>query len=156
MVTITAAKIARQAQQTPTLIEHIQHVKSKLFTKDDPLHIHKTLGVLCLMNYSWRIFYLPMEADMGFASHPHYTILTIVLHVSLNASSLFFQIPKQRIATDGGRIWPEYRLHSFVFLSRSMLGIFVNYYYQYSDTRNYVWNLVIVLLANGLGDLASW
>ena len=82
---------------------------SGLVTKEDPLHLHKTLGTVCLLSYLWR-FYQAGEADMGFATRPELTLPTILLHVSLNLSAFYFAIPSKRIKT-GDRIWPEYRLH---------------------------------------------
>ncbi|KAL7565229.1 hypothetical protein ACA910_016566 [Epithemia clementina (nom. ined.)] len=89
-------------------------------TEDRPWHVHKTLGLLCLFSMVWR---LPLvgRADLGFASHPQWTLPTIALHFSLNVSSFRFAIPPQRIKTGGYRIWPEYRWHSLIFLCRSLL-----------------------------------
>lgn len=80
-------------------------VIEKLVTKEDPLLVHKTLGVLVLSSFAWRLSKtVSYESDMGFASHPEWTIPTFFLHLCLNLSSFEFHIPKQRIK-EGGRIW---------------------------------------------------
>ena len=98
--------------------------------KEDPQFTHKILGGLALASFAWRLMRFG-DDDMGFASHPEWTIPTLLLHLTLGASSFQFRIPSKRIATDGGRIWPEYRLHSFVFAARSMACITVNWYEEH-------------------------
>jgi hypothetical protein len=77
--------------------------KQQLITKDDPWHVHKTLGVACLVSYAWRFSLAGGSADMGFATHPEFTVPTLVLHEALTLSSFVFQIPKKRI-NSGDRI----------------------------------------------------
>ena len=93
---------------------------------------------------------------MGFLSHPHYTLPTVLLHFSLTASSFGFAIPKFRIK-DGTRIWPEYRMHAMVFVCRSLVTILV---YWYEDTngleRQYDSGLIICLATLLAADLCSW
>lgn len=86
--------------------------KKQLVTKEDAFHIHKTLGMLCLVSFLFRLA-LAGESDMGFgaAQYPALTVPTIVLHLLLSLSALEFKIPQRRISS-GYRIWPEYRLHS--------------------------------------------
>jgi hypothetical protein len=92
----------------------------QLITKEDHLHLHKALGFLCLAFFAWRFALLFDEtSDLGFGIYPQWTIPTILLHLCLNLSSFEFKIPERRITT-GYRIWPEYRLHSLVFLVRSL------------------------------------
>ncbi|CAB9529655.1 expressed unknown protein [Seminavis robusta] len=130
--------------------------KEQLFTKDDPLHLHKTLGFACLLSYAFRFARAGAEQDMGFATHPEWTIPTILLHLSLNLSSLEFKIPTQRITTDGGRIWPQYRLHSLVFLSRSLACLVANHWRrQQTDSDKSILHLWIVLGTMAAGDWAS-
>lgn len=130
--------------------------KQLLITRDDPLQLHKTLGALCLVSFLFRIAQMGQRSDMGFATHPEWTIPTIVLHLLLNLSAFQFRLPKRRIA-GGYRIWPEYRLHSLVFLARSLAVIGLYYYeliYQIQEPK-YIWNLWIVLLAMMAADLGS-
>jgi hypothetical protein len=110
-------------------VNSVSEWKQQLVTKEDPQHVHKTLGILVLLSYVWRLAHVG-ESDLGFRSHPQYTIPTLLLHLSLNASSFIFKIPAKRIAS-GYRIWPEYRLHSLVFLCRSLSMMLLFYCEQY-------------------------
>ena len=133
----------------------IQKWKGELITKDDPFHLHKTLGTLCLISYIWRLTQWGPERDMAFATHPQYTLPTIVLHLLLNLSSFEFKLPPRRIDS-GYRIWPEYRAHSLVFLCRSLATMLLTYCEQlYSKEPNYWMNLVIVLASMAAADAGS-
>ena len=128
----------------------------QLFSKEDHLNVHKTLGGLVLLSYFWRLSQAG-ETDMAFATQPEWTVPTLLLHLFLNPSSFEFRIPVKRITTDGGRIWPEYRLHSLVFLSRALACIAVNWYEQHYQLKaNYIFNLWIVLGAMAAGDISSY
>ena len=151
---IPVRRIAKKNEVTH-LTSTMATVLGKLVTHEDPWHVHKTLGGLCVVSYAWR-FALTGSSDMGFRSHPSWTIPTLALHLLLNLSSFVFRIPKQRIKSDGYRIWPEYRLHSLVFLCRSMAYMLLIYYEDISGKDpDYRLNLVIVLLACGAADLSS-
>mmetsp|Transcript_12907 Transcript_12907/g.24651 ORF Transcript_12907/g.24651 Transcript_12907/m.24651 type:complete len:352 (-) Transcript_12907:260-1315(-) len=129
---------------------------SRLFTHEDPQNVHKTLGGLCLLSYAFRLAQVG-AADMGFASHPEWTLPTIALHFLLNASSFVFHIPAVRIKT-GYRIWPEYRLHSLVFLCRSLLFIGLVYLEQVHalpSSYRHDLNLLVVLGTMAAADLSS-
>ena len=92
---------------------------------------------------------------MGFQRYPSLTIPTFLLHWSLTLSSFVFRIPAKRI-TSGDRIWPEYRLHALVFLSRSLLCCCVMYYEQYYHLPpNYDFNFLIVLFTLLMADVSS-
>jgi hypothetical protein len=82
--------------------------KEKLITQEDPMQLHKTLGILCLIHFAWRFSMVGADSDMGFKTYPHLTIPAICLHLLLSLSSLEFKIPEKRIK-EGSRIWPEYR-----------------------------------------------
>jgi len=89
-------------EQISNMTSYLQNLKTQMITKEDPFHVHKTLGVACLASFVWR-FSMMGDADMGFALYPSYTLPTLLLHFSLNASSFFFTIPAKRIKT-GDRI----------------------------------------------------
>ncbi|CAB9531486.1 unknown protein [Seminavis robusta] len=73
-------------------------------------HIHKILGVCCLVSFAYRYAHLG-AADGNFG--PNFgTLCFIVLHWSIHASSFIFDIPKKRIR-EGYRIWPEYRTNEW-------------------------------------------
>jgi hypothetical protein len=80
--------------------------KEQLVTSEDPWHVHKILGVACLLSYAWR-FSMAGTEDMGFATHPELTLPTLLLHELLTLSSFIFQIPRKRIKT-GDRICKWY------------------------------------------------
>jgi hypothetical protein len=128
----------------------------QLVTKDDPFHVHKTLGILCLISYAIRFsqFY-SKESDMAFGAYPEYTLPTLMLHMVLNLSSFEFKIPPKRISS-GYRIWPEYRIHSFVFLMRSLLSMGLTWYESVNNLPpDYRWNLLIVMATMAAADYGS-
>jgi hypothetical protein len=130
--------------------------KKQLITKEDPMHLHKTLGLLCMLSYIFRIVQTG-PSDMGFQTFPSLTLPTIVLHLLLNSTAFIFKIPNRRISS-GYRIWPEYRLHSLVFLCRS-LAVMALYYYEQAfhvERPMYDMNLVIVILGLVAADYASY
>jgi hypothetical protein len=90
-----------------TIVADLNEWKRQMITKEDPMHIHKSLGILCLLSFLWRYAHVG-SSDMGFLSHPQYTIPTLTLHLMLTLSAFEFKIPARRIK-DGTRIWPEYR-----------------------------------------------
>jgi hypothetical protein len=129
--------------------------RQKLFTHEDPYQFHKFFGMLALISIAVR-FTMVGAGDMGFASHPHLTYPTLLVHLMLNASSFIFKIPARRIK-DGGRIWPEYRLHAAVFAIRSMVTILIYHLErQYNWEPNYDLNYGIILGGMLAADLASW
>jgi hypothetical protein len=129
--------------------------KEQLITKEDPGHVHKVLGICCLISFIWRLSQMG-PSDMGFRTYPSFTIPTFLLHWSLTISSFIFHIPAKRIKS-GDRIWPEYRLHALVFLSRSLLICCVYYYEQYYHlSPNYDLNFLIVMFTLFAADVSSW
>ena len=136
---------------------------SRLITKEDPYHLHKSLGFACLLSYLWR-FYVAITsdagADMGFALYPQYTLPTLALHLSLNLSAFVFTIPPKRITT-GYRIWPEYRVHSLVFLGRSLTFLWLQYTYDQRHDDNAAPNhyarnnLLVIILSMAAADIGS-
>jgi hypothetical protein len=133
----------------------VQTWKEKLITHEDAYHHHKILGVTVLIMMFVR-FCMVGEGDMGFASHPNWTYPTLLVHFLLNASSLHFKIPKRRIK-DGGRIWPEYRLHAAVFAIRSMVTILIYHVEkEYNLEPNYNLNYFIIIGGMLAADAASW
>ena len=126
----------------------------KMITKEDAFHVHKTLGFLVLCSYVFRLTQYG-SADMGFATKPYLTFPTILLHLSLNLSSFEFQIPPRRIVS-GYRIWPEYRFHSLVFLSRSLAIMALNYLEQVNGwDPKYTVNFIIVIVSMMSADAGS-
>jgi hypothetical protein len=128
--------------------------KKQLITHEDPWHVHKTLGICCLISFAWRLSMMG-PSDMGFQKYTSLTLPTFLLHWSLTLSSFVFNIPAKRIKS-GDRIWPEYRLHALVFLSRALLCCSVIYYEQYYHLPpNYDLNFAIVILTLLAADVSS-
>jgi len=91
---------------------------------------------------------------MNFTTGP-LTLLSVALHLVLSVSSLIFHIPIKRIV-GGYRIWPEYRLHSIVFATRSLTTMSLTWYeLKYGLEPNYYLNMAIVIGTIIAADLSS-
>jgi hypothetical protein len=101
----------------------------KLITREDPIHLHKSLGVICLANFFYRYFLLLTYGSM-FLYTPS-GIISIALHGLLSISSLIFHLPENRV-NGKPMIYPEMRAHTIVFTLRSVLTCF-SYYYSFSQ-----------------------
>ena len=97
----------------------MQMVKMLLSTAQDPVHLHKVLGIGCLGHFAYRFMRCGAN-DMNFSTAGWLTPALLLMHALLSVSSLIFRLPKRRIR-DGSRIWPEYRAHSIIFALRSLL-----------------------------------
>ena len=101
----------------------------KLVTREDPLHIHKTLGIVCLGNFFYR-FYLLFAYGTMFLDTPS-GIVSVGLHGVLSLSSLIFHLPDNRI-NGKPMIYPEMRAHTIVFTLRSV-ACCLSYYFSMSQ-----------------------
>lgn len=101
------------------------HNAHKLVTKEDPYHIHKTLGTICLANYGYRYYLLLKRGDMGLDNNVAAALVGI--HAALSLSSLIFHIPAVR-NKNAPMIYPEYRLHSILFAVRSCACFFLTWH----------------------------
>lgn len=125
----------------------------RLVTKDDATHIHKTLGLSCLISFVYR-FVNAGPSDMKFTSS-NGTFVMILVHALLSTSSLIFKIPARRI-NGGYRIWPEYRLHSIVFACRSLATMLVTWFeMRHGLEPIYALNVVIVMATLAAADFSS-
>lgn len=93
----------------------------KLVTKEDghSFHIHKLLGIACLLHYVYRFYLVVVHQSMLFYAD-WTTVACIALHMALNATSFLFKISGVRIQS-GPMIYPEARWHSLLFAYRSFL-----------------------------------
>lgn len=95
-----------------------KYIYKKLFTNEDPIYLHKTLGILSLLSFAYRYLYVfPMTGNLGFDG-TWFDFLTLALHMALSTSSLIFHVLPQRIMKRPLVIWNEYRLHTIVFTAR--------------------------------------
>lgn len=95
----------------------------KLITHEDGayFHMHKLLGLYCLVHYTYRILSFILFGDMGFAKDTS-TFLSILPHFLLHVSSFEFEISNRRNAVYN-IIWPEMRWHSMIFAYRSLFAM---------------------------------
>ncbi len=119
----------------------------KLITNEDSLHIHKIIGSIIIINYTYRYLYYILYGHMNIKTN--FDIYIIFLHGLLSVSSLIFHIPKIRNINQP-MIYPEYRMHSIIFALRSVFSCII-YFYNY----NYKNIIVICGLTFILADIIS-
>lgn len=126
---------------------HIQN-SYKLVTKEDPIHIHKLLGGICLAHYIYRYYLLLTTGTMSL--HTPVAYYMVGIHGLLSCSSMMFHIPNQRIK---GRpmIYPEYRLHSIVFALRSIACYYLTYHGFHK-----IYNIGICFATMGCADIITY
>ena len=124
------------------------HNSYKLITKEDPIHIHKLLGGICLAHYIYRYYLLLSTGTMSLRTPVAYYMVGI--HGLLSCSSMIFHIPNQRIK-GGPMIYPEYRLHSIVFALRSVACYYVTYH-----GFPKIYNVGICVATMGLADIITY
>ena len=143
---------AKPDQQPPD-----KSLLQKLFSskeEEHAMHIHKILGFSCLGSFAYRFAHLGRQ-DGNFG--PYYgTLFFILHHWLLNASSFIFAIPPRRIRDGGYRIWPEFRIHSLVFASRSLAFMLLFYYEQVNNHYLFHMDLILVLATCAFADLGSY
>ena len=138
---------------------------SKLITHEDKFHIHKTMGIVSLLNYFYLLFdcfYSGATAEMTLRSVDGGFIGLTWAHSILSLSALQFLIPRTRTGILP-MIWQEFRAHSIVFAVRSFLIINVLYFCTdqngsgsgSASTFALVTRLAIVLLAMKLADVST-
>lgn len=92
----------------------------KLFTNEDHTQLHKTLGLLSVLSFLYRYFWMyPTTGTLGFTGS-WFDHATLAVHFLLSFSSLIFHVIARRIINRPMIIWEEYRLHAIVFTSRTL------------------------------------
>ena len=123
---------SRQGDVGPTFIfRHFLHRDakiSKLITKEDPIHLHKVLGILSLVNFLYRYAYCYLSfGNLGYNGRDgskHLYVLdwvTMIVHTCLALSSIIFRVPRKRISNKPMVIYEEYRQHAMIFTIRCLL-----------------------------------
>jgi len=135
---------------------------SKLITHEDRFHIHKSMGVVSLLNYFYLLFdcfYSGATAEMTLRSVDGGFIGITWVHTILSLSALQFLIPRTRTGILP-MIWQEFRAHSIVFAVRSFL--IINALYFFFDSKEdrisataIIVRLVFVLVAMKLADIST-
>jgi hypothetical protein len=100
-------------------------IYKKLNTKEDNFMVHKTLGLFCLCNFIYRYYLLLFYGEMFLENT--FGLFSILIHGLLSYSSIIFHIPQVR-NQQKPMIYPEFRLHSITFATRSILCCIINYY----------------------------
>ena len=100
----------------------IYKIKEKLITPEDPNHLHKSLGLMCLLNYGYQ-YYSYFRYDK-----PILNLFTILPHFLLPCSSFIFKVLEKRPVESrlSMFIWNELRLHSLIFAWRACFCILFN------------------------------
>jgi hypothetical protein len=92
----------------------------KLFTREDPHMVHKTLGLLSVISFFYRYAVVfPKTGDLGFNGSA-FDWATMLLHTTLSCSSFIFRVPSKRINDKPMIIYEEYRQHASVFTLRCL------------------------------------
>ena len=123
------------------------HNTYKLISREDGLHIHKILGIVCMAHYIYRYYLLLTTGSMHLRTPTAYRMVGV--HGLLSCSSMIFHIPKHRIR-GGPMIYPEYRLHSILFALRSVAC----YYLTYHDFPK-IYNILACFATMYLADIVS-
>lgn len=115
-------------------------IKDKLITHEDPYHLHKTLGIFCILNYGFQ-YYMYFTRDTYMLN-----IYTVLPHILLHYSSFIFKVLHTRPTESrlSMFIWEELRLHSLIFAWRACFIILFTKYGQ-----------IITLLSMICADLAT-
>ena len=105
----------------------LPRLRTKLFTKEDPIGVHKYLGVFVLLHFVFRfyqMFFTDPSAGLGtrLGRGPSWIpILCLLPHGLLSLSSLIFHtVPRERVVGQP-MIWQEYRIHNIGFGLRSVV-----------------------------------
>lgn len=124
----------------------INKIKEKLITSEDPYHVHKSLGLICLLNYGIQ-YYLYFMYDK-----PILNLFTILPHILLQSSSFIFKVlDKKPIESRLSMfIWTELRLHSLIFTCRSCFCILL-FYYRY----NKIYYQLVTIIAMICADIVT-
>lgn len=105
----------------------------RLFTHEDGnfFHLHKLLGFLTLLNFTYRLSHWYAHGNLGLDSS-YYTLFWIGIHTMLHITSFQFHISSRRNMVYN-IIWPEMRWHSMIFAYRSLLVLLLGWLYTSSN-----------------------
>lgn len=119
----------------------VHRIRRKLFTREDPVGIHKYMGIFCLLHYAFRFLQMFFgDISAGFGSRcgkgPSFLpVLCLLPHAILSLSSLIFHtVPRERVVGKP-MIWQEFRVHNILFGMRSIVCCFLAWlslYHQHS------------------------
>jgi cytochrome b involved in lipid metabolism len=105
----------------------LAQLRCKLFSKEDPIGVHKYLGLFCLLHFVFRYYQMLLgDPSAGLGSRlgqgPSWIApFCLVPHAALSLSSLIFHsVPRERVVGKP-MIWQEYRIHNIAFAMRSVM-----------------------------------
>lgn len=132
--------------------DHAYHtILRRLVTKEDPCHVHKTLGLSCLLHFVYRYAYcLRVHGTLGYQDTTSFNALTSCMHMGLSSTSLVFHVLSKRMKTRPLIIYQEYRLHTILFTLRSCMWHFIPKWYHGVDLVP-----VGLIIIHGLVDAVS-
>jgi hypothetical protein len=150
-VSATAATTPAATTTIPTHVKSVARWRQKLFTKEDPRGIHKTLGVYVLLHFLYRFAHMYVgDPTAGLGRNRMgrgpcvFAALCLAPHGILSLSSLIFHtVPRERIVGKP-MIWQEYRVHNVAFGVRSVVTAFLAWLSIYKDHAP-VWRRTAVL-----------
>ena len=113
---------------------------NKLVTHEDKYHIHKTTGIIVLINF------IHQYISFFYTKENNFSPIILLPHFFLHISSFIFNVLPKRILSSkmGMFIWEELRLHSMIFAYRAL---FILLYPQY--------RIHIVFLTMLLADITT-
>jgi len=121
---VTTVKADSTVIPENTFRRRLSRIRHKLFTHEDPIGIHKYLGIFSLLNFIVRyrqMLFGDPAAGLGTRGHPWFSILCLIPHLLLSVSSLIFDtVPRERVVGKP-MIWQEFRVHNILFGARSVL-----------------------------------
>ena len=120
---------------------------NKLNTKEDPYFLHKTFGIICLLNYIYRFTLLITNGDMDLNNN--LGVILLFCHLILSTSSIIFKISSTRNKLSP-MIYPEFRLHSIIFASRSIVCCILSFFQVYV-----VYKMIVCILTMIFADIAT-
>jgi len=120
----------------------------KLITHEDNYNIHKTLGIICLLNFIYQFGCLFCYGSMDLKYNLN-TPSILSFHGLLSLTSFIFRVPQNR-HKGAPMIYKEFRLHSIVFALRSVFCAFAFYF-----KLDLMYNIIIINLTMVAADLAT-
>lgn len=147
--------------------DKIPRWRKKLFTKEDPIGLHKYMGIFVLSHFLFRfpqMWFGDPSCGLGSRLGRGASVLPalcLIPHAVLSLSSLIFHtVPRERIV-GMPMIWSEYRIHNIGFGIRSVVtaGLaWSSYYFHHAPAwrRVAVWGSSLsIIAAQVVADLAT-
>jgi len=132
-----------------------------LISKHDPYHVHKTLGLLGILNFLFRVVYHFVYGYTFGDQESRVTLFgSLAVHTGLSVTALLLPLPVRRMFTKP-MIWPEFRLHNIVFALRHVIATFFivsgvhSYVTSHGVGATLLYRLAIVLIPCAVADIVT-